>query len=370
VVVYSYGLPNAFVTACESKNHLHSEYITLSVIGSGPIWNENTGTQVSFYDSYGHPISLQPNVALIDVKTGLPITVTMPVLPVEHRGKVINWLSMSIWPKPVVYQFEAGYEVPPGTLKQVPMLDYQSQRIKAKVQSTKFAFEVDHVEDLCHVYAIRLLRMKNIAGDLEYIDGLPTYYSLETNCEVHQDDVMSLYKGGRLMFSTKRDKGNKFKVIITFPSPVTVSAFDFSYQNDGVDLIFDGRCPPTNVKMTFLGVDGTWHVAGSVSDFIFPHVNGAMCNLRLPLHDEFNVPIETGIKTAVMLDSAVVKLKIRKNQAITLVEYLMQFMIRSSAIQIVKLIAGGKTLKAISKLHPEVPYRFILLAFAVPLLKE
>jgi len=305
-----------------------------------------TGIQASFYYGNGNLVTL-PGITLINTVTLERINST---LPLSHSGYVIHWYSLFVEP-PVLLQHIGGFESVVGMRGPTITYDYQSNRVKKKVQSNKFTFTfVAKAAVNLHVAAVRLLKMLP-DGSMAYINDNGSGYSTGA-ASSHNVPMSSLYFSDvDFRFSTLLLHGTiRHKVIITYPNVVNVSAIEVAIHGHG-------DVTPDNVALSFTDPYGREYQAAHITGFIFNPDDGETMVLRLSLHDYYSDAIYAGPDITVYNEQNDIKAKIVTRNPLTLQEYMTLWLPRSDAVKLVKAIAAGKSAKDITKANKALTTR-------------
>ena len=323
---------------------------------STPIVNSATGVQASLYRADGTLKTLVSGLTIVDPATLLPINNT---LTVADRGKVIHWNCMSA-EAVVPLAGVSGFEKPVNAVGVTITNDYKSSRGKEKAEGKVFTFTFNlRGQMTTGIQALRLLSM-NPDGSLSYINDTGANYSRSAELITgYNGDVHSLY-GGNAAYQLVNNKNlSTHSVTVTYPTTVIVSAFEIavSDQNHG----------PTNVTLTFTGVDGKEKQAARVTGFVAAPASGETCVLRLPLHDAYTDVIDIGPDYTVYNEQMDIKAKITARQPLTMTEFMTLWLPRSEAIELVNGIALGKTAKDISTVNKAITTRYYNMAVGASL---
>ncbi|MEI6415755.1 MAG: hypothetical protein WCP34_16055, partial [Pseudomonadota bacterium] len=366
VMVVDYGLPTFRIYSILGKDG-NSMWTVVNGVNVGFI-DMATGIQTSLYNPDGTLNSYyQGHLTPVNVLTGNPIA---GLLPADRIGYVIHWNSITIEPPPAPSRSKIGFEAPATMKGESFTYDHQSIRIRKKAQSKKFFFYFTWRDTSpLHVQAIRLLTM-NHDNSLSYLNDDDADYRAFPGEDLFGGDPPSLYTGNtNFLFNYVKGK-RKHGIVIEYRSIKTLSAFEMVVCGDGLDHCYDGRLLPTNVLLTFMGVDGNEHQAAKITGFVFDCAAGESRVLRVNLHDDFRDDIDVGIELTIIPDKTLVNNKIKANEPLSLTEYLIQWLPRSTVFSILKMAKAGKTPKEIRAHHPEVPQKIILLAFSTPLVER
>ena len=358
LVTRNFGLPSEEVMPIiVDDGHGNFSFASFALDSvSVPIVNSATGVQTSLYKADGTLKALASGLTIVDPATLLPINNT---LPVANRGYVIHWNSM-VAEANVALAGVSGFQKGADAKGVTVTNDYKSSRGKEKVQSNKFTFTFNlRGQMTTGIQALRLLSM-NPDGSLSYIDDTGANYSRSAEAITgYNGDVHSLY-GGNAAYQLVNNKNlPSHSVTVTYPKNVIVSAFEMavSDQNPG----------PTNVTLTFTGVDGKEYQAARVTGFVATPAAGETCVLRLPIHDDYSDTIDIGPDITTYNETNVIKAKITARQPLTLTEFMTLWLLRSDAVDLVSGITAGKTAKDISTLNKALTTRFYNMAVGASL---